>query len=279
MTKYWCGVLLWCSLGSNATIAQTLEELEARLKREQAAEAAQQAEANRKAEAARKAAADRQAAEARAEAERKAAEAALGTLIVKTDRDCALSINGEAKGALVAEQTTTIKVNAGEQLIECVAGERQRIEVTERIPAGEQKVVRLTVPPPGRFAAVPGGVQDYEQGLIWAARDNGSDIDWASAGQYCRSLGAGWSLPTAAQLQSLYDASGQYARSWTFPGASQSWDIKFATPLIQWTSCCFWSAESNGSSEAWYVSLADGGRGSSVVSYTYNDRALCVRRP
>ena len=271
------GVTLWLALLCATAVAQTLEELEARLKREQAAEAAQQAEARRKADAARKAEAAREAEARRVAEEAARAEAALGTMIVKADRDCALTVNGEAKGQLVAEQATTIKVAPGQQLIECVAGERQRVEVTERIPAGEQVVVRLNVPAPERFQQVADGVRDYEQGVVWAAQDNGSDVNWSSAGQYCRSLGGGWSLPTVAQLEGLYDASGRFARAVTLQYGT--YDVKLATPLIQPTGWGYWSAESNGSSEAWAVVLNNGFRDSDDVSFTSLRRALCVRRP
>ena len=50
-------------------------------------------------------------------------------------------------------------------------------------------------------------------GLEWTQSDNGSDINWASAGAYCAGKGSGWRLPSTAELQSLYDASGTVSTS------------------------------------------------------------------
>lgn len=218
----------------------------------------------RKLDAAKKAQADREAAQ-RANA---AAQAQMGTLVIKADRNCALSVNGASKGRLTAEQTTSVKVQAGEQLIECVADDRQRFEVTHRVPVGEQVVVRLAVRPPERFEMVADGVKDHEQQLIWANADNGSNITWDDARRYCLARGSGWLLPSASALGSLYDASGAFRREWklTYVFANP------ATPLIQISSCCFWSSESNET-----VSLNNGTVYAARADAT-DSRALCVRR-
>jgi hypothetical protein len=222
----------------------------------------------RKLDAAKKAQADREAAQ-RANA---AAQSRMSTLVIKADRDCALSVNGQSKGKLIAEQTTSVKVQAGEQLIECVSEDRQRVEVTQRVPAGEQVVVRLTVRPPERFEAVADGVKDHDHNLVWASADNGADIDWGDAQHHCTAKGSGWALPSVAQLQALYDASGTLTQS-----CGSNWICK-VTPLIRLSRPVFWGSEPNGSSEAWYVFLPDGDRVSRAVVAAVNARALCVRR-
>lgn len=199
-------------------------------------------------------------------------------MIIRADRDCALSVNGESKGQLTTEQTITVKANAGEQLIECVAGQHQRVEATATILAGQQKVVRLSVPAPRRFVQVDDGVMDYQQNLIWASRDNGSDIDWAGARQHCAARGAGWSLPTTAQLQSLYDESGKFAQKVNGIGRAFL-DVKLVTPLISPTGWWYWSSEPNGPSKAWHVTLNYGSRHPFEAHGTQALRALCVRRP
>lgn len=176
-----------------------------------------------------------------------------------------------SEGKLIAEQTTTVKVQAGEQLLECVSDDRQRVEVTQRVPAGEQVVVRLAVRPPERFEAVADGIKDHEQNLIWANADNGSDIDWHDAWRFCAGKGSGWTLPTVAQLQALYDSSGVQ----TQPCGSYTCKV---TPLIQLSNSWFWSSESNDSSGGWYVYLDNGSRDSNTVVFAYSRRALCVRR-
>lgn len=247
--------------------AQTLEELERQV------EAAEQRERQAAAQRER----ERQEALKR-QVEAAAAQARLGTLVVRADADCALTVNGEASGRLTAEATQRIKVEPGESLIECVAEGGRRAEVTERIPSGEQVVVRLTVPPPSRFTQRSEGIFDAEQNVIWSASDNGSDIDWNGAQRYCAGKGSGWSLPTVVQLQSLYDAAGTHGRSWTSPYTGSTFTIKFATPLIRWTSCCFWSSEASSSLGAFSVGLNNGDRIAATMSSGLQ-RALCVRRP
>jgi hypothetical protein len=54
-----------------------------------------------------------------------------------------------------------------------------------------------------------GTVTDTKTGLMWAATDNGSPINWKDARSYCRNYSGGghtdWRLPTLAELASLYD--------------------------------------------------------------------------
>jgi len=54
-----------------------------------------------------------------------------------------------------------------------------------------------------------GTVTDTQTGLMWAAKDSGSLINWKNARNYCQSFNGGghtdWRMPTLAELASLYD--------------------------------------------------------------------------
>lgn len=54
-----------------------------------------------------------------------------------------------------------------------------------------------------------GTVKDTRTGLIWAAKDNGKDINWTTAKRYCEEHTGGgytdWRLPTAYELGTLYN--------------------------------------------------------------------------
>ena len=54
-----------------------------------------------------------------------------------------------------------------------------------------------------------GTVTDTKTGLMWAAKDNGSPVNWSNAHSYCQNYGGGghsdWRMPTLAELASLYD--------------------------------------------------------------------------
>jgi hypothetical protein len=67
----------------------------------------------------------------------------------------------------------------------------------------------------GRFIAYDNGtVQDTQTGLMWASRDNGSDIHWKDATDYCKNYRAGgytdWRMPTEDELAGLFDNSKTY---------------------------------------------------------------------
>lgn len=133
--------------------------------------------------------------------------------------------------------------------------------------------------PPGRFQSREEGIFDSEQNVIWASSDNGQPINWKDAQEYCEKMGLGWNLPTIAQLQSLYDPEGTHGRIWTNPHSDKKQMVKFATPLIDWSSCCFWTSEKSSSTfEAWGVMLHDGSE-FPFLSIPGILRALCVHRP
>ena len=62
----------------------------------------------------------------------------------------------------------------------------------------------------GRFVDNGNGtVTDTKTGLMWAAKDNGSLINWQAASSYCQNYSNGghtdWRMPTLADLASLYN--------------------------------------------------------------------------
>jgi hypothetical protein len=63
-----------------------------------------------------------------------------------------------------------------------------------------------------------GSVTDTKTGLMWAAKDNGSPINWPNALSYCRNYSGGghtdWRMPTLAELTSLYDPKDKNKRGY-----------------------------------------------------------------
>jgi hypothetical protein len=128
-------------------------------------------------------------------------------------------------------------------------------------------------PAPARFeAGGDGTVLDRNTNLNWAGKSRVGDISWTEAQDYCQAMGAGWSLPSTDDLQSLYLPEG----------ASQEVCMgKLAcniTPLIEVNGLTFWSAESDAAG-SWYVYFADGKKYPTDANNTQGKRALCVRRP
>ena len=97
-----------------------------------------------------------------------------------------------------------------------------------------------------RFIANSNGtVLDTQTGLMWAARDNGVNINWANAKSYCENYRGGgysdWRMPTLNDLAGLYDASKSYKTD-----CVDSVDVHL-TELIHLTCTWVWTSETRGS--------------------------------
>lgn len=105
-----------------------------------------------------------------------------------------------------------------------------------------------------RFIAYDDGtVLDTRTGLMWAAKDNESNIKWADARSYCKNYRGGgytdWRMPTQDELAGLFDE-----------GENQPCNGKcHITPLIDLTDSFIWAAEKRGSDVAFF-SFTFGGR-------------------
>lgn len=114
-----------------------------------------------------------------------------------------------------------------------------------------------------------GTVLDSRTGFMWAAQDNGCDIDWSAAKLYCENYRGGnytdWRLPTKEELAGLYNAQGRI------------------TSLIRISGSNVWSSElmTIGSKSA-YTALRVNGDGWLLLqpteSLNFQLRVLPVRR-
>jgi hypothetical protein len=120
---------------------------------------------------------------------------------------------------------------------------------------------------------------DPATGLMWTGKDNGSDMNWQQAMDYCQSLQlagySDWRLPTIDELQGIYDQNinlpGQCCG-----GNQVTFHVKGNLQLSGW----HWSSSpGDASGTAWYFPFNKMiGRGSSRLVNRNNWRALCVRR-
>jgi tetratricopeptide (TPR) repeat protein len=110
---------------------------------------------------------------------------------------------------------------------------------------------------------------DSSTGLMWARQDNGSDVSWQQAVNYCQNLSldgyTGWRLASIDELQGIYDQTqnvGEY-------------HVKGNLQLSGW----HWSnSTGKASGKAWFFYFGDGNRYSARLGYSTNGRELCVRR-
>jgi hypothetical protein len=102
----------------------------------------------------------------------------------------------------------------------------------------------------GRFIAYADGtVLDTSTDLMWAARDNGSNIKWTNAKSYCENYRGGgytdWRMPTLDELAGLYDAGKTYK-------SDCGYDV-YLTELIRLTCTAPWASETRGSDAALFL--------------------------
>lgn len=129
-----------------------------------------------------------------------------------------------------------------------------------------------------RFIAYDNGtVLDTRTNLMWAAKDNGSNINWSDTKSYCKNYRGGgytdWRMPTQDELAGLYDA-GKSQQVGCFPSYTHQNHV--ATDLIHLTCFSPWASETHGSAAAYYT--FGSGRGDMTPqSYDETTRALPVR--
>ena len=122
------------------------------------------------------------------------------------------------------------------------------------------------------FSYDNGTVLDTRTNLMWAAKDNGININWADAKSYCENYRGGgysdWRMPTQDELAGLYDGAKTYK--------SDSGDNDHLTELIRFSCTWAWASEIRGS-EAAYFSFGSGARYWTAQSYNGSLRVLPVR--
>ena len=117
-------------------------------------------------------------------------------------------------------------------------------------------------------------VLDKKTGLMWAAKDNGRNVNWTNAKKYCDDYRAGgytdWRLPTQEELVALYDGAKPNK-------ADCGFDVHL-TKLIRLTCIFVWTSETLGSDAASFYFGAGGGQQYMVKkSLVDNYRVLPVR--
>ena len=158
--------------------------------------------------------------------------------------------------------------------------EAQRQAVLERKQAKKTTTIAMAKRPSsgetgrdGRFIAHSNGtVLDINTNLMWAAKDNGSNINWLDAKSYCENYRGGgysdWRMPTQDELAGLYDATKTYK--------SECGYFSHLTELIRLTCSFAWASETSGS-EATYFAFDYGNRYWYQQSSDDSMRALPVR--
>lgn len=123
--------------------------------------------------------------------------------------------------------------------------------------------------PSQRFQIIDNSiVVDSHTGLMWALQDNGKDIDWWDATNYCENFEASgytdWRLPDIKELSTLYTSD------------KSNKDGYFIAAPIQITECCLWSSYDT-MGGALIFSFKSGKKPAGYLADTHQLRALPVR--
>jgi hypothetical protein len=118
---------------------------------------------------------------------------------------------------------------------------------------------------------------DPETRLMWTKKDNGSDVNWQKARNYCQNLRLGgysnWRLPAIDELNEIYDPKANITGQMG-SGSPATWHVKGNLQLSGWQ----WSnTQGNASWQAWLFLFANGERYSAPLTGSGLDRVLCVR--
>jgi uncharacterized caspase-like protein len=143
---------------------------------------------------------------------------------------------------------------------EQLAAERRKVEAErQQLAMGQRPSVSTAgeTSRDGRFIAYNNGtVSDTRTGLMWAAKDNGSNINWANAKSYCENYRGGgytdWRLPTQDELAGLYEKGIGYT---PVCAASGDNDKVRLTNLINLSCWAGWASWTRGSEAATFYFL------------------------
>ncbi len=230
------------------------------------------------------------------------------TLLATTDLDCTWKLDGKPQGNLKADDSIVIPVSLGKHLVQAVSADGQvkfRSVVNIKQAGQEMVEIKLKEPqqrqsaktepaaePTAQPTAQPAATQpaqpaaqskiervvmkptedptwtDPATGLMWAGKDNGSNLTWAEANSYCSSLKiagyTNWKLPSINEFSGIYDETLDVNNAHIKGG--------IRVTGLEWTSNA-----PNSSGEHQLFNFVASKKGAFFV--VYSKRALCVRQP
>jgi hypothetical protein len=213
------------------------------------------------------------------------------TLLVICDLACNWKLDGKSRGRIGAGDSATVPVSLGQHLVAAATVDGlDKLENEIEIKIVGQTITHIALQPMrearlkadqdakdkaarearDKAALAEKAWTDPATGLIWTKTDNGSDVTWQQATDYCRNLRLAdhgdWRLPTIDELQGIYDPS-VLVDHWHVKGGLQLSGNK------HWSS-----SQGDASGEAWFYYLSTGARFTLRFGVNYSLRALCVRR-
>ncbi len=221
-------------------------------------------------------------------------------LHVTTDMDCNWKLDGQSMDPLKAANSRVVPVSPGEHRIRAATTDGvTKIRIEVEVDQGEKMVeIRLkdehdqelkrqqeeTIRKQAEAEATLHPTwTDTDTALMWAKKDNGSDVNWNQASDYCTKLQLSgyndWRLPTIEELQGIDDPSASVQAVFD-EGSIVGVHVKGNLKLSGW----HWSSSQGDapgklSQGPWHFNFEDEKAGDSFgLGFSYSMRALCVRR-
>jgi len=208
----------------------------------------------------------------------------VATLLVMCDLACNWKLDGKPLGRFAAGDSVTAPLSMGPHIIDATTLDgldevKKEIEIKtngqmnvhialQAVQATRLKADQEARDKAARELAAVAWI-DPATGLMWTKKDNGSNVTWQQAMDYCRNLQlaghSDWRLPTIDELQGIYDPNANV----------DGWHVKGNLQLSAW----HWSSsQGTASGEAWAFAFNDEKRASGRLGNSSYLRALCVRR-
>lgn len=129
-----------------------------------------------------------------------------GAILATSDFDCTWKLDGQPQGQLKADDSKVVHVSSGQHLIQATSTDglatfRAVVDVEQGQKMVEIKLKQAHV---DKAAATDAAQHptwtDPATGLMWTRKDNGSDVTWQQAVNYCKYLTVG-AIPTGVCLK------------------------------------------------------------------------------
>lgn len=192
----------------------------------------------------------------------------------RSDAPCRLLVDGTELGVLEADEAATFPVKSGKRWVQAVSLRAAEAEWSKIISVREEggQSVRIRLQRElDELEARQRREQIYRDRpgeRMWSRKDNGENLRWSEANEYCEQLRLGgfedWRLPTMEELKSIQAIWSQAT-------------IKIIGAFTL-TGCCPWSGELAAEGKAWNFDFRSRRPFQGLVDYSLGLRALCVRR-
>lgn len=195
------------------------------------------------------------------------AKASAARVTVRTDVDAVLRLDGRPIGALPAGESVSFPVSRGSHVVHALSlGGAVFQEEALDLGRRDSAVLELREPPGLIVRPRSRTAEDLSTGLMWHMTDNGANVDWVQAEQWCSESRLGnyedWRLPTLFELRTV---------------AAEETEKRYDTRNgIVLTDCCPWTTTRHGP-YVWTHVFHMGVPYLQVPQLPWHSRALCVR--